>query len=438
MKPLSQRNPKTVGAVGCLVVGTLVVGAMQYDRLPFLNPGREYSAYFAEAGGLTAGDPVHVAGYRVGQVSELRLDGARVVVEFDVDKGIRLGDRTEAAIKTETLLGSRLLEISPRGDSTLTAPIPMDRTTSPYELPEALGTLSTTIESIDTAELNNALTTLSETFKETPANLRLAVNGLARFSEIVNKRDAQLRNLLADANKVTGILSERSGDIVKLVSQSNALLAHLQAESTALSDISLNISTLAQQITGLVHDNKDRLRPALDKLNGALTMVDDRKEDLSKSIRLLSKFSLSLGESVSGGPFFKEYIANLVPGQIIQPFIDAAFSDLGLDPNVLLPSQLTDPQVGQPATPALPIPFPRTGQGGEPRLTLPDAITGNPNDPRYPLREEPAQPAPGGPPPGPPAGYDPHAPAATAEPISTEVNGQQPVPPLPQLPGEPR
>ncbi len=71
---------------------------------------------------------------------------------------------------------------------------------------------------------------------------------------------------------------------------------------------------------------------------------------------------------------------NLAPGQFSQPFIDAAFSDLGLDPNVLLPSELVDPGVGQPGTPALPVPFPRTGQGGEPNLTLPDAITGNPGD----------------------------------------------------------
>ena len=60
---------------------------------------------------------------------------------------------------------------------------------------------------------------------------------------------------------------------------------------------------------------------------------------------------MSLGESVSSGPFFKAYVANLLPGQFIQPFIDAAFSDLGLDPNVLLPSERTDPQTGQPATP---------------------------------------------------------------------------------------
>ncbi len=58
----------------------------------------------------------------------------------------------------------------------------------------------------------------------------------------------------------------------------------------------------------------------------------------------------------------------------------SAFSDLGLDPNVLLPSERTDAPVGTPGLPALPVPYPRTGQGGEPNLTLPDAITGNPGD----------------------------------------------------------
>ncbi len=58
---------------------------------------------------------------------------------------------------------------------------------------------------------------------------------------------------------------------------------------------------------------------------------------------------MSLGESVSSGPFFKAYIVNLAPGQWVQPFMDAAFSDLGLDPATLLPSQLSDP--AKPASP---------------------------------------------------------------------------------------
>jgi phospholipid/cholesterol/gamma-HCH transport system substrate-binding protein len=127
---------------------------------------------------------------------------------------------------------------------------------------------------------------------------------------------------------------------------------------------------------------------------------------------------------VASGPFFKAYITNLLPGQFVQPFVDAAFSDLGLDPNVLLPSERTDPQTGQQATPALPIPFPRTGQGGEPRLTLPDAITGKPGDPRYPYREPLPAPPPGGPPPGPPALAEPDETVGPTPPSSAGGTGE--------------
>ncbi len=430
-----ERSPQVIGAVGIAVVTAAVVGALEYDKLPLINSTEHYSAYFADAAGLTAGTPVQVAGYDVGKVSSLRLDGPRVRVDFTVDSDIVLGDLTEAAIKTKTLLGARTLLISSRGSGHLSSSIPLERTKVPYELPQALSDISASISDLNTASLNESLTTVAQTFSDTPADLKDAVHGVARFSEAISRRDTQLRALLADANAATRVLSDRTTEIVKLVHDTNSLLAQLRTQSAALHDISANIAALAQQISGVIADNKNRLRPALDKLNGALEIIDSHKEKLQKSISLLSSFVLSLGEAVSGGPFFKSYMTNLAPGQFLQPFIDAAFSDLGLDPHVLLPSQLTDPQIGQKATPPAPTPFPRTGQGGEPRLTVPDAITGNPGDPRYPYREPDPAPAPGGLPPGPPAGYNPAAPPepARSTPTSTEVTTtpppQGPLPP---------
>lgn len=203
------------------------------------------------------------------------------------------------------------------------------------------------------------------------------------------------------------MLAESSDAIVKMLVDSDALLADLTRQSQALDEISGNVATVSRQIKDVISENRQTLGPALDKLNQVLTLLDDRKERIALAIKGFNQYTMSSGESASGGPFFKFYIANLLPGQFIQPFVDAAFSDLGLDPNVLAPSQLTDPQTGQPGTPALPMPFPRTGQGGEPRLTVPDAITGNPGDPRYPYREPPPAPPPGGPPPGPPANPSP-------------------------------
>lgn len=403
MKYFSERNPVAVGAVGVVVVAGLVGAALTYSKLPLFNDGRDYSAYFAEAGGLLTGTAVQVSGFKAGKVNSISLDGPRVLVKFEVDKHIRLGDRTEAAIKTKSLLGAKILEITPRGDGRLSRPIPLERTTAPYQLPDALGDLATTVSGLDTERLSESLNVLAGTFSDTPSDLRIAMAGVARFAKTLNDRDAQLRNLLANANKATTVLSERSDQIVRLVADSNALLAQLESQSRSLDQISGNIAAVSRQLKGFIADNRQALKPALDKLNEVMAIVDNRKERVQLAIKKFNTYALSLGESMSSGPWFNFYIANLIPGQFIQPFVDAAFKDLGLDPNVLLPSQLTDPQVGQPGTPALPVPFPRTGQGGEPRLTLPDAITGNPGDPRYPYREPPPAPPPGGPPPGPPA-----------------------------------
>jgi phospholipid/cholesterol/gamma-HCH transport system substrate-binding protein len=434
MRSFAERNPFVIGAIGVALTAAVVLAALNYDKLPFFNQSKDYSAYFSEAGGLTPGAAVQVSGFKVGKVDSVALDGPRVLVTFNVDRHIRLGDRTEAAIKTKSLLGSKILEVTPRGDGQQSGTIPADRTTPAYQLPDALGDLTATISGLKTDQLSRSLAVLSDTFSDTPPELKIAVAGVARFSDTLDQRDAQLRNLLANADKATAVLAERSDQVVSLIADTNALLVQLQSQSSALDQISNNISAVSRQIKGFIAENRETFKPAIDKLNGVLAIVDNRKERVQEAIKKLNAYAMSLGESVSSGPFFKAYIVNLLPGQFVQPFIDAAFSDLGLDPNVLLPSQRTDPQIGQPGTPALPVPYPRTGQGGEPNLTLPDAITGKPGDQGcgppglalpgptgcYPYREPLPAPPPGGPPPGPPA-QSPPGMASTPEPTPSPL-----------------
>jgi len=416
VKSFQERNPLIIGVVGVLLFVGISAAAINYDKLPGLSIGKVYSAYFAEAGGLREGADVRVSGVNAGKVEKVKLAGDQVLVTFKVRNGIRIGDRSEAAVKTNSVLGAKVLEVTPRGDGSLSAPIPLERTTSAYQLPDAIGDLTTVISGLDTDQLSASLETLAETFANTPPDVKAAVEGVGRFSKILADRDAELRSLLSNAEKASTVLAERSDKIVSLVHDTNELLAALRKQSAALDQFSGNLSAVSRQLGGLIDENRKELKPALEKLNGVLAIVDNHRDQVRQAVLGLNRYALGLGESVGSGPYFKAYVANLLPGQFVQPFIDAAFSDLGLDPNVLLPTERADPQVGQPGTPALPSPFPRTGQGGEPRMTIPDAITGNPGDQQcgppgvplpgpgcYPYREPLPAPPPGGPPPGPPA-----------------------------------
>ena len=96
------RHPLLVGLIGAGLITLLAIGSLSYDKLPFFNQNKTYSAYFAEAGGLSAGAPVQVSGFRVGKITSVELDGPRVLVTFGVNRAVRLGERTEAAAKTKT------------------------------------------------------------------------------------------------------------------------------------------------------------------------------------------------------------------------------------------------------------------------------------------------------------------------------------------------
>jgi len=448
VKSIPWRNPLVVGAIGVGVIAVVVAFALSFHSISFLNGSTRYSAYFSENSGLLPGADVDVAGLKVGKVNSISLDDHKVLITFDVSDDVHVGDRSEAEIKTKVLLGAKALNITTRGDAELSGPIPLERTHPAYQLADALGELSSTVNGLNTDQLNQSLSTLAQTFSETPDNVKLAVDGVARISQTLDERDSQLRGLLDNANKATTVLADRTQKIVDLVRNTDALLAALQSQSSALDHISANVSALARQLSGFIDDNRAQLKPALDKLNGALTIVDNRKADVQSTIKKLNSYAMSLGESVASAPFFKAYLANLLPGQFIQPFVDAAFSDLGVDPHTLPPSQLTDPQTGQPGTPALPVPYPRTGQGGPPNMTLPDAITGKPGDQGcgppglplpgptgcYPYREPVPPGPPGGPPPGPPALPPPHL-ASTPEPFPKPVYVPAPgeVPPGPPV-----
>jgi phospholipid/cholesterol/gamma-HCH transport system substrate-binding protein len=446
MKSFSERNPVIIGLIGITAVVAIALAALNYQKLPFLSQGKEYSAYFVDAGGLFTGATVEVSGYPTGKVSAIELDGSRVLVTFKIDKDIHVGDRSEARIRAKSLLGTKVLEVLPRGEDSLVSTIPIDRTQSPYQLPDAIGDLATTIGGLNTTQLSESLATLAQTFSDTPEEVKSAVQGVARFAQTLNERDANLRRLLENAAKATGVLAKRTDQVVSLVRDTNALLAELRTQSAALDQIWYNVSAAAQQLKGFIEENRQTLRPALDKLNGVLAIIDNRKERLQLAIKGLNTYAMSLGESVSSGPFFKAYVVNLLPGQFVQPFVDAAFSDLGLDPATLPPSELTEPPTGQPGTPPLPVPYPRTGQGGEPHLNLPDAITGNPGEQGcgppglplpgptgcYPYREPLPAPPPGGPPPGPPAPSPPElqsTPEPTPAPVYVPAPGE--APPIP-------
>lgn len=102
-----------------IVVALLVVAVGQsFTSVPMLFAKPSYYGQFTDSGGLHKGDRVRIAGLGVGTVEGLKIDGDHIVVKFSIGTNT-IGTESRLAIRTDTILGRKVLEIEPRGAQAL-------------------------------------------------------------------------------------------------------------------------------------------------------------------------------------------------------------------------------------------------------------------------------------------------------------------------------
>jgi phospholipid/cholesterol/gamma-HCH transport system substrate-binding protein len=315
MIPFRERNPVIVGAISLAVIAALILAAFRAQDLPVIGGGDTYYADFAEAGGLKVNDEVRIAGVRVGKVEDVALEGDHVKVTFRVDSGAGFGPETAAAIKVKTLLGAMFLALQPAGEGQMDegSAIPVERTSSPYDVVDAFSGLAETSERIDTDQLAQSLTTLADLTRNTPEEFRAALDGVSRLSETVASRNEKISSLLGNLDRVSTVLDARDQDIVALMKDSDVLFRSLVARREAVHNLLVSTTSLSQELTALVEQSRDDLKPALLHLENVVEVLNKNEDNLDNSLRLMAPFYRVFANTLGTGPWFDTYIQNLPP-----------------------------------------------------------------------------------------------------------------------------
>ncbi len=368
MMTLQGNNRIRVGLIGLLIVVMVVAVGQSFASVPMLFAKPMYYAHFADSAGSMPGDKVRISGYEVGQIKSLKIDGDRVKVGFTLGD-YRIGEDSRVSIRTDTILGKRVMEIDPRGSKTLGvgATLPLEQSTTPYQLYDAFSDLTSNTAQWDLTAVRNSLNVLTETLDASKPELKAALQGVTRFSDTIGKRDKEFKDLLGQANKVASVLGNRSEQINRLLVNAGVLLSAINQRSAEVDVLLQNVSAVSQQFSGFINDN-----PNLNNVLTQLQVISDElakhKEDLAYSITTASKFMGSLTEAIGSGPYFKTLLVNILPYQIIQPWVDAAFKKRGIDPeefwrNAGLPAaKFPDPN-GQAQPNGAPAPAPQLLEG---------------------------------------------------------------------------
>ncbi|MCP4038261.1 MAG: outer membrane lipid asymmetry maintenance protein MlaD [bacterium] len=138
----SARRDFIVGVFVVIGLGAIAYLSLEVGGMSYTGPGGfRLVATFDEIGGLTSRAPVVISGVKVGQVTDIELDGdLRARVLLDVRDDLELSIDTSAAIRTSGLLGNQFIALEPGGEiDLLTSGESLDFTENALNLEKLIG-----------------------------------------------------------------------------------------------------------------------------------------------------------------------------------------------------------------------------------------------------------------------------------------------------------
>jgi phospholipid/cholesterol/gamma-HCH transport system substrate-binding protein len=301
-----------LGAITVVVMLLVMAAAFNLGKFPGFG-GDSYQAYFSDASGLHKGNMVQVSGIRAGRVQDVQLDEGKVLVTFEVDHGVEFGDESRAKVDVLNLLGEKYLNLIPAGGGQLDedTPIPVDRTSSAYDIVGVFGDLTETTERIDTAQLTQALDVVADTVNQAAPEIQASFEGIARLSETVASRDAEIQHLLQSSRDVSALLADRGEDLVDLMQNSSLVFDEVERRKDAIHRLLVNARVLSRQLKGVATDNQAQLGPALRQVDELLTLLNSKEKELKATLNALGPYASILGNIIGTGPWFDAYAVNL-------------------------------------------------------------------------------------------------------------------------------
>jgi phospholipid/cholesterol/gamma-HCH transport system substrate-binding protein len=137
-------HTRTEIVVGIFVlIGIVCLGylAIRLGKLEVIgNKGYVVYGDFASVAGLKPGDPVEIAGVKVGRVETLQLAGDQARLGFRMNPDVKLQEDVIASVRSRGLIGDKFILISPgSSDKLIQSGGKIRETESPPDITELIG-----------------------------------------------------------------------------------------------------------------------------------------------------------------------------------------------------------------------------------------------------------------------------------------------------------
>lgn len=261
--------------VGIFVVIAIVFLAYMTVKIGDITFGRDtgYLVYgvFDSVAGLDVKAPVKMAGVGIGSVETIGLADSRAMVGMRIRPGVKIKKGVVAAMKTESLLGERYVELIQGDKEVLLADGDV------IEKSISVADIDSLITRIDSVAMD--IKNISGFFSETL--------GDPETKKSINEIIVNMRNLTAS---LSNIAERDSASIEKVISDVSELISVVKEMTVEnrepLRNVIANLDGISKDISEITRDNREPLKATVANLH---QVTDDLRERTPRILERVDK-----------------------------------------------------------------------------------------------------------------------------------------------------
>ncbi len=262
-------NETKVGVLAAVSITILILGFNFLKGENVFTKENEFTAVYKQVDGLMPSNPVLINGYKVGNVSEVKMDNKtlNLYVILNVPDNIKVPRNTIAKIVNNDLLGSKAVELI-MGDSNVLA--------------ENGDTLVSAQDPGMAQAISGLLAPLNEKINSILGNLEPALEG-DKLGKAITGLTETLNEFKLSASKINGILAENDDKIGNVVANLEGMSKDLKKSSPRIDSIILQLSATTKQLSQLdMRETVDKINKTVLELSTLLAKVNAGEGSLGK------------------------------------------------------------------------------------------------------------------------------------------------------------
>ncbi|HUI46230.1 MAG TPA: MlaD family protein [Nitrospirota bacterium] len=258
--------------VGSLVLlyMTFAVGKYEFGE----KKGYVLRAAFDSVAGIDAKAAVRMAGVKIGSVEKVGLEDSHAVVTMRIDPGVHILRSSEAMIKTMGLLGEKYVEFVPLKTEQARKLAPGE--TAYYRNGEQV---RITVSPSDVDKLINQLSDISDDVKQITGSLRQVIG--------TEQGTRSMEDILNDVRQTTANIKDFS--------------TTLQTDG---SELVMRLNELAENLNGVVGENRDNLRATMENVREASKSAETALASIDNAARKIDTGEGTIGKLLNNDSMY--------------------------------------------------------------------------------------------------------------------------------------